>query len=111
MEINQIFVLLLEQNMREKKLFQTSHTGGLVYISDKSGLCPKVRRFAGESVLNMYGLPAENERVPNVVLYMTPSAFFTLGPRRFFQFKKDWPGVSEVQVGDGVVPVVTYTTE
>lgn len=89
--------------------FRTSHTGGRVYLLKEKNVCSKIRKFIGENILSLYGLPTETqtfiESPPNVVLIMTPSAFWTLGIFNYFKFKKEWIG--ESKVGDLVA--VTYT--
>lgn len=85
--------------------FQTSHTGGLVYVVKKDKMCQKVRKFVGENVLTMFGPPHPAEEPPNIVLYMTPSSLWSLGFIEYFRFRKAWTGQSEA---NGIT-AITYS--
>ena len=100
-----ICVLTGFKENKEKLLsFQTSHTGGIIKF-DKEELASAARRYVGQNALTLYGLP-DGGPVPNIVLYIAPSAITTIGLFNCIKFMRDWRGESKV----GDIVVVTYTT-
>ncbi len=83
----------------ENLFYMTDTTQGVCAPSDDS--CRYIRKLCAENKLTEYGLPQPDQITPQLVLAPTLSMLKLLGPKRFFQFLRDWRGDSSV--GDIVV--------
>jgi hypothetical protein len=67
-----------------------------------------IRKLIGQNVLQLCGVPKDDESIPLICLVAFPSVIAAIGLKKFIKLLKMWPGQSVVNTAKGEHTVVKY---